>query len=47
MWVDGVFYVEEVIKVQVIIDGVEMSVYEVDEINIVLEELCGLDCYVV
>ncbi|WP_420332263.1 valine--tRNA ligase [Roseibium sp.] len=40
---DGAAYVEEAAKAQSIIDGVEMTVNEVDEINIVPDDLRGLD----
>nr|WP_319387347.1 valine--tRNA ligase [uncultured Roseibium sp.] len=40
---DGAPYVEEAAKAQSIIDGAEMTVNEVDEINIVPDDLRGLD----
>ncbi|WP_306145027.1 valine--tRNA ligase [Roseibium sp. MMSF_3412] len=40
---DGAAYVEEAAKAQSIIDGAEMTVNEVDEINIVPDDLRGLD----
>lgn len=43
MRADGAPYVEEAAKAQSIIDGVEMTVNEVDEINIVPDDLRGLD----
>ena len=42
---DGAPYVEEATKAQAIIDGAEMTVNEVDEINIVPDDLRGLDRY--
>lgn len=43
MRADGAPYVEEASKAQAIIDGAEMTINEVDLINIVPEELRGLD----
>lgn len=40
---DGAPYVEEAVKAQAIIDGAEMSINEVDLINIVPDDLRGLD----
>ncbi|WP_299470626.1 valine--tRNA ligase [uncultured Roseibium sp.] len=42
---DGAPYVEEAAKAQAIIDGTEMTVKEVDLINIVPDDLRGLDRY--
>ncbi len=43
MRADGAPYVEEAAKAQAIIDGAEMTIQEVDLINIVPDELRGLD----
>lgn len=43
MRADGAPYIEEAAKAQAIIDGVEMSVDEIDRINIVPNDLRGLD----
>jgi len=43
MRADGAPYTEEAKKAQAIIDGAEMTINEIDEINIVPDELRGLD----
>ena len=45
MRADGAPYVEEAAKAQSIIDGAEMTVQEIDTINIVPDDLRGLDRY--
>ncbi|WP_422023543.1 valine--tRNA ligase [Roseibium sp.] len=46
MRADGAPYSEEAKKAQAIIDGAEMTINEIDEINIVPDELRGLDRFV-
>ena len=45
MRADGAAYEEEAVKAQAIIDGAEMTINEIDAINIVPDELRGLDRY--
>lgn len=45
MCVDGVFYVEEVVKVVEFVVGKVFIGVEIDVINFVFDEYCGLDCY--
>ena len=45
MRADGAAYEEEAVKAQAIIDGAELTINEIDAINIVPDELRGLDRY--